>query len=61
MVHAPQFRLYDNQKRRAIQDEFNALHTGRCVSCDDELEGGKSIFGQCKWCLQPSNAYRPLA
>lgn len=60
MVHAPQLGLTYPKRMQAIQAEFNALLTGLCCTCGDELENGKSINGQCVWCLQVAGAYRPL-
>ena len=50
MSHCPQYGYFDPEQRWARQQEMNALVSGVCRSCGDELENGKSIDGNCHWC-----------
>lgn len=57
MVHAPQFGLFHDPKRRVIQNEMDSLFDGMCVSCGDDLEYSDSIAGRCRWCFRLSHIY----
>lgn len=61
MVHAPQLNRRNPMARQVVQAEMNALVSGVCIQCGDNLRNGKSIGGHCEWCLGLSDIYRPLS